>query len=119
MVGHARITKGIDNIPMNTCVSCHRCLAAVVRFAAIVLAVSAAIPVSAEPDAPSAANPGVTAPAARPDFERLLEQRDFGTFMMYKRLSTESRDEVFLSYSQGATLDQIKAAVLNTFLHTQ
>jgi hypothetical protein len=119
MMSHAKITKGIDNIPMNTCVSCHRYPAAVIRFAAIVLAVSAAIPVFADPEAANAANPAVNAPAARPDFEHLLEQRDFGTFMMYKRLSTESRDEVFLSYSQGATLDQIKAAVLNAFLHRQ
>jgi hypothetical protein len=104
MVIHAKITKGIDHIPMNTCVSCHRSPAAVVRFAAIVLAVSVASPGSADPDPAeetNVANPGANASADRSDFERLLEQRDFGTFMMYKRLPVESRDEVFLSYSQG------------------
>ena len=122
MVIHAKITKEIDHVPMKTCVSCRRSPAAVVRFAAIVLAVSAAIPVSADPapaEAANVANPGANASPARSDFDRLLEQRDFGTFMMYKRLPVESRDEVFLSYSQGATMEQIKAAVLNAFLHRQ
>ena len=79
-------------------------------------------PYLADPDAAGgadAAKPQANGPSAQPDFERLLEQRDFGTFMMYKRLPAESRAEVFRSYSQGANLDQIKAAVLNAFLHRQ
>lgn len=107
---------------MSTRACFRRPASAVVRFAVIALVVFTAIPLSADPvpaEIASAANPGVNVPAAQADFERLLEERDFGTFKIYQRLSAESRDEVFQSYGQGASIEQVKASVLKAFLHKQ
>jgi hypothetical protein len=105
---------------MNTCVFRRRLPSAAARFAAAVLLVSAAIPVSADPAATAAANAasaGTDTASTRSEFERLLEQGDFGTFKMYMRLPDASRDGVFQSYRGGASLEEVKAAVLNAFLH--
>lgn len=101
----------------------------VVRLAAIALGffapLSAADPgessdATAKPDAGPSAQQG-TAHAGtasdQTDFEHLLEQRDFGTFRIYKRLPDERRAEVFRAYSQGASMDEIKANVLSVFLN--
>jgi len=120
MMRRGTITKGDRKIPMNTSVLCHRCPSAVARCAAVVLLISSATPVFAESSAAGStgeARTGASQDAARSEFERQLEQRDFGTYMMYKRLPAASRDEVFRSYGQGASPEQVKAAVLNAFLH--
>jgi hypothetical protein len=105
---------------MNKCVSFRRYRSAVVRYAAFVLVASTAIPLPADPvPAGTASTPdqGASVPAAQADFERLLEERDFGTFKIYGRLSAKSRAEVFQSYSQGTSIEQVKDAVMKAFLH--
>ncbi len=93
--------------------------AAAAWVAGLILAVLFEVPLSADPatagtaDAP---NPGLDSPSALSDFEHLLEQRDFGTFKIYMRLPAERRDDVFRAYSQGTSMEQIKAVVLNAFI---
>jgi hypothetical protein len=101
----------------------------VVRLVAVALGffvpLSAADPggspdATAKPDArPSAQEGNAHAGTAseQTDFEHLLEQRDFGTFRIYKRLPDERRVEVFRAYSQGASMEEIKANVLSVFLN--
>lgn len=122
MMRHPIITKGIANVPMNIYASLRRYRSAVVRYAAIVLVVSNAIPSPADPvpaGSASTPDPGDSVASAQADFERLLEERDFGTFKIYKRLPAKSRGEVFESYSQGTSIEQVKDAVLKAFLHKQ
>jgi hypothetical protein len=93
--------------------------------AAVVLAASVFLPVQAQGASPSVGSiaqadaPVGGAPSTQGDaqaaFEQQLEQRDFGTFSIYKRLPQQSRDEVFRSYTQGASSDEIKASVKDAF----
>lgn len=64
---------------------------------------------------------GETRPArpapSREFFEALLRKHYVGTHSFYRRLSERSREEVFLDFSSGASIEALRAKIIDRFLH--
>ena len=75
---------------------------------------------SAEPAV--AARSGATGATSRPDvsregFETLLRRQHVGTYSFYQRLPDRSREEVYLDYSNGASMEALRAKIIDRYLH--
>ena len=68
---------------------------------------------------PVAAGAGdASAPTASRDrFESQLREQHVGTYSFYRRLPERSREEVFLDYSNGASMDSLRDKIVDRFLH--
>jgi hypothetical protein len=69
---------------------------------------------------PATAGTGA-APAAASDaqgaFEQELDQRFHGTYLFYKRLPPQSREELAKQYEGGSSMEEIRQAVMSRFLN--
>jgi len=54
---------------------------------------------------------------SRDFFEALLRRQYVGTHSVYRRLPERSRDEVFLDYSAGASIETLRDKIIDRFLH--
>lgn len=54
---------------------------------------------------------------SRERFEELLSERHVGTYSFYRKLPERSREEVFLDYSDGATMDALRETIVDRYLH--
>lgn len=65
---------------------------------------------------------GVTAEPSRPapsreQFELLLRTQNVGTYSFYRRLPERSREEVFLDYGGGASMEALRSKIIDRYLH--
>ena len=56
-------------------------------------------------------------PVSRERFETLLKQTRVGTYSFYRRLPERSREEIFLDYSGGASLEALRGKIIDRYLH--
>ena len=56
-------------------------------------------------------------PVSRERFETLLKQTRVGTYSFYRRLPERSREEIFLDYSGGASLEALRGKIVDRYLH--
>jgi hypothetical protein len=56
-------------------------------------------------------------PVSRERFETLLKQTRAGTYSFYRRLPERSREEIFLDYSDGASLEALRVKIVDRYLH--
>lgn len=73
------------------------------------------------PDGDRAA-PAVTTDAAatatsREHFEALLRQQHVGTYSFYRRLPERSREEIFLDFENGASLETLRGKIVDRYLN--
>jgi hypothetical protein len=52
-------------------------------------------------------------------FEKQLEDRFAGTYLFYKRLPPESREEIFRQFKGGAPIEDVRRTIMSRFLHTR
>jgi hypothetical protein len=57
------------------------------------------------------------ASVSREAFEVLLREKHVGTYSFYRRLPERSREEIFLDYSNGASMAVLRDKVVDRFLH--
>jgi hypothetical protein len=50
-------------------------------------------------------------------FEEDLKTRHKGSYTFYQKLPRRSREEVFLEYRGGASIDEIRQTIMDRFLH--
>jgi len=55
--------------------------------------------------------------ASRERFEALLEDQHVGTFSFYRKLPERSRQEIFLDYRNGASMDALREKIVDRYLH--
>lgn len=55
--------------------------------------------------------------ASREQFEVLLRQENVGTYSFYRKLPERSREEVFLDYRNGASMEALRGKVVNRYLN--
>ena len=53
----------------------------------------------------------------RKDFEALLRREHVGTFSFYRRLPERSREEIFVDYSNGASMEALRGKIIDRYLH--
>lgn len=59
-----------------------------------------------------------TAPlASRKHFEDVLHEQHVGTYSFYRKLPERSREEIFLDYSGGASMEALRKKIIDRFLH--
>ena len=56
-------------------------------------------------------------PVSRERFETLLKQTRVGTYSFYRRLPERSREEIFLDYSDGVSLEALRGKIVDRYLH--
>ncbi|MDJ0738925.1 MAG: hypothetical protein QNJ91_04370 [Gammaproteobacteria bacterium] len=54
---------------------------------------------------------------SRGDFEAQLRNRHVGTYSFYRRLPERSREEIFIDYSNGASLEALRSKIIDRYLH--
>ena len=62
-------------------------------------------------------NPQPMALPSRQRFEQLLRQQNVGTYSFYRKLPERSREEIFLDYSKGASMEALREKIVNRYLH--
>lgn len=67
--------------------------------------------------AKTAGGAGTREVASREQFEASLRDQHVGTYSFYRRLPERSREEVFLDYSRGASMESLREKVIERFLH--
>lgn len=55
--------------------------------------------------------------ASRERFEALLEEQHVGTYSFYRKLPERSRQEIFLDYRNGASMDALREKIVDRYLH--
>jgi len=65
---------------------------------------------------------GLVAQSARPvpsrkRFEGLLREQHVGTYSFYSRLPERSREEIFVDYANGASMEALREKVVDRYLH--
>jgi len=55
--------------------------------------------------------------ASRKSFEALLRQQHVGTYSFYRRLPERSREEIFVDYGDGASMEVLRDKVVDRYLH--
>ncbi|MCG6966314.1 MAG: hypothetical protein LJE59_07380 [Chromatiaceae bacterium] len=55
--------------------------------------------------------------ASRADFEASLKDQHVGTYSFYRRLPERSREEIFLDYSAGASMEDLRGKIIDRYLH--
>jgi len=72
-------------------------------------------------DAARSAEAGVTGGAqavpSRERFEAQLRQQHVGTYSFYRRLPERSREEIFVDYANGASMEALREKVVDRYLH--
>ncbi len=53
--------------------------------------------------------------ASREAFEASLRKENVGTYSLYRRLPERSREEVFLDYRRGASMEALREKVVNRY----
>lgn len=71
---------------------------------------------SGKPSGGSTAESPPPAPS-REQFELLLRRRHVGTYSFYRRLPERSREEVFLDYGEGASMEALRNKIVDRYLH--
>ncbi len=56
---------------------------------------------------------------SRRAFEQELKQLYEGTYLFYEKLPERSREEVFIEYNQGASLEKVRETIIDRFLHSR
>ena len=69
-----------------------------------------------DPAGAATAEPSQPAPS-REQFEVLLRRHHVGTYSFYRRLPERSREEVFLDYSGGASMEALRSKIIDRYLH--
>jgi len=54
---------------------------------------------------------------SRKSFEAMLRQQHVGTYSFYRRLPERSREEVFVDYGNGASMESLRDKVVDRYLH--
>lgn len=54
---------------------------------------------------------------SRERFEALLRQEHVGTYSFYSKLPERSREEVFLDFSRGTSLEALRKKIVDRYLH--
>jgi len=54
---------------------------------------------------------------SRAHFESLMSRQQMGTYSFYSRLPERSREEIFLDYSSGASMEALREKVIDRYLH--
>ncbi len=62
-------------------------------------------------------NPQPIALPSRERFEELLRRQNVGTYSFYRKLPERSREEIFLDYSRGASMEALREKIVNRYLH--
>ena len=52
-------------------------------------------------------------------FEQELKRLYEGSYLFYTKLPERSREEVFIEYNQGASLEQVRKTIIDRFLHSR
>lgn len=53
---------------------------------------------------------------SRESFELLLRKRYLGTYGFYKKLPERSRQEIYIEYQQGASMDEVRKKIVDRLL---
>ena len=61
--------------------------------------------------------PGARSVPLRKDFEELLRREHVGTFSFYSRLPDRSREEIFVDFSNGASMEALRGKIVDRYLH--
>ena len=54
---------------------------------------------------------------SRARFEELLRRQNVGTYSFYRKLPERSREEIFLDYSNGASMEALREKIVDRYLH--
>lgn len=54
---------------------------------------------------------------SREHFEALLRQQHVGTYSFYRRLPERNREEIFLDYGRGASMEALREKIIDRYLH--
>jgi len=54
---------------------------------------------------------------SRKRFETLLRQQHVGTYSFYRRLPERSREEIFVDYGDGASMEALREKIVDRYLH--
>ena len=54
---------------------------------------------------------------SRKSFEALLRQQHVGTYSFYRRLPERSREEIFVDFGSGASMESLRDKVVDRYLH--
>jgi len=54
---------------------------------------------------------------SRERFETQLRQQHVGTYSFYRRLPERSREEIFVDYANGASMEALREKVVDRYLH--
>jgi hypothetical protein len=65
----------------------------------------------------SAKTAGEAKVSSRVAFENLLREQHVGTYSFYRRLPERSREEVFLDFSRGASMESLRGKIVDRYLH--
>ena len=53
---------------------------------------------------------------SREHFESLLRRQNVGTYSFYRKLPERSREEIFLDYSKGASMEALRNKIVDRYL---
>ncbi len=70
-----------------------------------------------ETSPPEAQGSGAASVPLREDVEALLRREHVGTFSFYRRLPERSREEIFVDYSNGASMEALRGKIIDRYLH--
>lgn len=54
---------------------------------------------------------------SREQFESLLRRDHVGTYSFYRRLPERSREEIFVDYGNGASMEALRGKIVDRYLH--
>ena len=54
---------------------------------------------------------------SRERFETQLRQQHVGTYSFYRRLPERSREEIFVDYANGASMEALREKIVDRYLH--
>ncbi len=61
--------------------------------------------------------PVAQARPSRDHFEALLQHQHVGTYSFYRKLPERSREEIFLDYGDGASMEALREKIVDRYLH--
>ena len=54
---------------------------------------------------------------SREHFEEILREQNVGTYSFYRKLPERTREEIFLDYSNGASMEALRGKIIDRYLH--
>ncbi|MCB1726036.1 MAG: hypothetical protein KDI22_01260 [Gammaproteobacteria bacterium] len=66
---------------------------------------------------PAGNSAGTASLVSRKHFEDVLQEQHVGTYSFYRKLPERSREEIFLDYSGGASMEALRKKIIDRFLH--